>query len=195
MSERRRSDLQSALRGLGTPSAPERIWQRIERSLDGEQQAAAQRRSAPLPLRRAVGPAASLWRGRWIGLLAACCAALFLWFEGLQHPGPEPQPLGGSEGTVADVNHNVLQLQQLSARLENELNLRRARSTRYDDDMALREAMLSSALGDIDQALAVTTDRNRERALWTQRVALLAGLNEQATDPLPLGRVDWVQVD
>lgn len=195
MSERRQADLESALRGLSTAPAPQRIWQRIQRSLDGDQHTAGLRRPPAVPLRRALWLAASRWRGPWIGLLAACCAALFLWFEGLQHPGAEQAPQAGSEVTVAEVNHNLLQLQQLSARLENELNLRRARSTRYDDDMALREAMLSSALGDIDQALAGSNDRQRERALWTQRVALLAGLNEQATDPLPLGRVDWVQVD
>lgn len=195
MSERRQADLESALRGLSTAPAPERIWQRIERSLDGERQGNAQRRSAAVPLRRTTAAIASPWRVRWIGLLAACCAALFLWFEGLQHPGPEQVPQAGTEASVVELNHKLLQLQQLSARLENELNLRRARSTRYDDDMALREAMLSSALGDIDQALAGSNDRERERALWMQRVALLAGLNEQATDPLPLGRVDWVQVD
>ena len=54
---------------------------------------------------------------------------------------------------------------------------------------------LAAALEDIDVALAGAADEQRVQSLWTQRVALLAGLNEQATDPLPLGRVDWVQVD
>ena len=175
--------LADALRALPSPKTPDAVWQRIERSLEADPVAVHRPRAIPPPA----------WP-RWLGLLAACCAALFLWFESIERPTAE-QPRPADSDDIAQVNQNVMQLQQLSARLEQELDQRRAQSTRYDDDMALREAMLAAALEDIDVALAGAADEQRVQSLWTQRVALLAGLNEQAADPLPLGRVDWVQVN
>lgn len=90
---------------------------------------------------------------------------------------------------------DIARLQQVSARLEALLGAQRADSAIYDDQLVWTEAAMAAALGEVDRALASEPAPELARSLWTRRVALLAGLNEQAQDPLPLGRVDWVQVD
>jgi hypothetical protein len=184
--------LARALAALPQTPAPERIWQRLEHSLN-----ARQRRQR----------AWRAWLKRWpVGLapsaalaLAACSAALFLWFGAINDPQADganaAEPAATAAAAVPAIEQDIARLQQVSARLETQLFARRADSSRYDDQLAWTEAAMAAALSEVDQALANGPAPVQARSLWTRRVALLAGLNEQAQDPLPLGRVDWVQVD
>ncbi len=182
--------LTRALAALPQRAAPDRIWQRLQHSLDAHERPRA---------------GLSRWRARWsVSLaptaalaLAACSAALFLWFGAINDPetGGRAAPDSSASTAGSGIEQHIARLQQVSARLETQLAAQRADSTIYDDQLAWTEAAMSAALGEVDRALASEPTPEQARSLWTRRVALLAGLNEQAQDPLPLGRVDWVQVD
>lgn len=193
--------LARALQALPTPEPPAALWQRIEARLDALPPA----ENAP-----AMAAAATIRRGQraWVALrwlrrspapwaLAACLAALFLWFGAIHETDTRapagPQAVAAADAVAADVD--LAALQRISAGLEAELKARRTRSVHFDDELARSEAALALLLGQVDQALASVADPGQARALWMQRIALLAGMNEQAVDSLPLGQVDWVQVD
>lgn len=186
--------LARALAALPTPSAPEQIWQRLQHSLDRQQ--------SPRGLRGwlARWRSSGNWRSPSWGLAAVVCgAALFLWFGEVNDVGRSIETDAATDPTtplsLAAVEQDIARLQRVSAQLEAQLGNRRADSTRYDDELAWTEAAIAAALADVDRTLASAPEPTAERSLWIRRVALLAGLNEQAQDPLPLGRVDWVQVD
>lgn len=179
------------LRELPTVAAPPELQSRVMDSL----QAAAEP-AAVVDLRS---------RRPWFGssaaraglALAACSAMLFLWFFWLgERPpvDPQAQPQFAVQPPPDTGADELARLQAASADLEQVL-LSEPASPIYGDDQAWVEHSLQLALHQVDADLAAQPGEEEKLQLWTQRVALLAGLAEQSLGP-PLGSgVEWVQLN
>ncbi|MCB1606479.1 MAG: hypothetical protein KDI71_05845 [Xanthomonadales bacterium] len=133
--------------------------------------------------------------------LAACSAMLFLWFFWLGERPPVadqgvPQVALNVQPPAPDPNASELaRLQAASADLERVLLSEQPNDQVYGDDQAWVEQTLQAALHRVDADLAAQPDEDERVELWTQRVALLAGLAEQSRG-MPLGSgVEWVQLN
>ncbi len=179
--------LQAQLRQLPAVNAPESLKERLQASLETLDQAPAVSYLSP----RRSWIARPAWQA---GLaLAACSAMLFLWFFWLgERP---PGAAQGSPQMVGRSNDSLSRLQAASADLEQVLDTQSANAPIYGDDQAWVEHTLQLALHQVDADLAESPAEDEQVLLWTERVALLAGLADQSRG-LPLGSgIEWVQLN
>lgn len=179
--------LQTQLQQLPSVRAPTALKARLQASLEGMDQAPAVSHLQP----RRSWIARPAWQA---GLaLAACSAMLFLWFFWL---GERPPEATQSAPQLVDTNDDELsRLQAASADLEQVLHTESANAPIYGDDQAWVEHTLQLALYQVDADLAENPAEDEQVHLWTERVALLAGLADQSRG-LPLGSgVEWVQLN
>lgn len=180
------------LRELPTVAAPAELRARV---LDSLQTSTVQNASQVIDLRTRRWLSSSVGRA---GLaLAACSAMLFLWFFWLGERPPLDQhtePQFAVQAPAQSTGDELARLQAASADLEQVL-LSKPTAPIYGDDQAWVEQSLQLALHQVDADLAAQPDEEEKLQLWTQRVALLAGLAEQSLGT-PLGSgVEWVQLN
>jgi len=177
--------LQAELSELPLVPAPADLKQRLLKSLDGIDEAPKVTYLTP----RRSWIKQPVWQAAMA--LAACSAMLFLWFFWLGERPPET----ALEAPQFVANSELTRLQAASADLERVLLDESTEAPIYGDDQAWVEHTLQLALHQVDADLANNPVEEVQVQLWTERVALLAGLAEQSRG-LPLGSgVEWVQLN